>query len=581
MTFTTPLGLLALVGVPVVVFLHLFRRRFRVRRVAGLFLFAPDALVASSGRTRTRLLKTPSFWLEILAALLGALWLGGPTIGAAERVPHLVVVLDDSASMGAKGVGERVRAALNEVIEELPSNAVGTLITTGTRPEVIAGPRVPIALLAPALAEQSPRRPHHDPGPALLLGREIAGDEGQLLLLTDRPLDTAPAEYEVRAVGTASPNAAVIGARRADGKVYFDLLAFGERAFSTAFTLRIGDQQAKRETVDLKPGRPLHLSFQDTQPRASLTLTLESDALAIDNEITLLPEPLRIVPIASTLPKQTADLLLLDEALAALPGVRRVERAQAARLHFAAKAPQLAHGASSVEVRTTGSETDAWIGPYLIERRHPILRGLTLEGVVWTAGRDAPTGAPLILAGEQTLVAESFVEGGGLRLHLNLDPARSNLASSPDWPILLANVVEYVRRRLPGQQVANVRLGDVLSYRGDVLSYRGGEAPDLTLVDPAGGRRGARGRMVFTWIARRPGVHRLLGKNGKELARWSVHFVDPHESDLTGAATSVREAGGAAAQGTSREGHRERTVLALLLLIAVAADWWVLGKGAA
>jgi len=283
MSFTTPLGLIALLGVPVVVFLHLFRRRFRVRRVAGLFLFAPDALVASSGRTRTRLLKTPSFWLEILAALLLALWLGGPTIGAAERVPHLVVVLDDSASMGAQGVSERVRAALDDVVEALPGNAVGTLITTGTRPEVIAGPRVPIALLAPALAEQSPRRPHHDMAPALLLGHEIAGDEGQLLLLTDRPLATAPPEYEVRAVGAAASNAAVIGARRADGKVYFDLLAFGQDTFATVFTLRIAGQQVNRETVSLKPGRPLHLSFEDSRPRASITLKLDPDALAIDN----------------------------------------------------------------------------------------------------------------------------------------------------------------------------------------------------------------------------------------------------------------------------------------------------------
>jgi len=37
--FTTPLGLLALVAIPAIVAIHLFRRRFPIRPVAGLFLW--------------------------------------------------------------------------------------------------------------------------------------------------------------------------------------------------------------------------------------------------------------------------------------------------------------------------------------------------------------------------------------------------------------------------------------------------------------------------------------------------------------------------------------------------------------
>ena len=100
MTFTTPLGLLGLLAVPAVLFLHLFRRQLRERSVAGLFLFAPELLVASAGRQRTRLLRTASLWLECVAATALGLWLGGLSFGGSEAV-HLVVVLDDSASMSA------------------------------------------------------------------------------------------------------------------------------------------------------------------------------------------------------------------------------------------------------------------------------------------------------------------------------------------------------------------------------------------------------------------------------------------------------------------------------------------------
>ena len=48
MGFSNPLGLLALLAIPLVLYLHLFRRRFEPRRVSALFLFAADALPAAA-----------------------------------------------------------------------------------------------------------------------------------------------------------------------------------------------------------------------------------------------------------------------------------------------------------------------------------------------------------------------------------------------------------------------------------------------------------------------------------------------------------------------------------------------------
>ena len=53
MTFTAPLGLLALLALPAVLWLHLFRTRLPERRVAALFLFPAQSLIAGAGRTRT------------------------------------------------------------------------------------------------------------------------------------------------------------------------------------------------------------------------------------------------------------------------------------------------------------------------------------------------------------------------------------------------------------------------------------------------------------------------------------------------------------------------------------------------
>jgi len=170
MGFTQPLGLLALLAVPVVLYLHLFRRRFEPRKVSALFLFAADALPASAGRTKTRLLNTVSLWCELIAATALALWLGGFYVGAPEAEQHLVVVLDDSASMQATGplgdTREQAQGFVEGAIRALPSSAEVTVIRTGVRPEVIAGPRARTAGALAALSTWSPGQPVHDPSRA-------------------------------------------------------------------------------------------------------------------------------------------------------------------------------------------------------------------------------------------------------------------------------------------------------------------------------------------------------------------------------------------------------------------------------
>jgi hypothetical protein len=50
-TFAAPLGLLALLAIPAIVAIHLFRRRFPVRPVAGLFLWQIGRQTPEAGRT--------------------------------------------------------------------------------------------------------------------------------------------------------------------------------------------------------------------------------------------------------------------------------------------------------------------------------------------------------------------------------------------------------------------------------------------------------------------------------------------------------------------------------------------------
>src|SRR5688572_9365560 len=121
MIFTAPLGLLALLAIPAIVAIHLFRRRFPVRPVAGLFLWQIGRQTPEGGGKISRLPITTSLILECLAALALALILAGARLSSASVTAHLVVLLDDSASMAAVNArGESTRdRAVRRVNEEL------------------------------------------------------------------------------------------------------------------------------------------------------------------------------------------------------------------------------------------------------------------------------------------------------------------------------------------------------------------------------------------------------------------------------------------------------------------------------
>ncbi len=111
-----------------------------------------------------------------------------------------------------------------------------------------------------------------------------------------------------------------------------------------------------------------------------------------------------------------------------------------------------------------------FVGPYLLEKRHPLLDGVVLGGVVFggvqpvaVAGKQLEA-TPLVSAGKQLLLSRLAGTQTAAYL-LNLDFARSNLAESPDWPILVKNLVELCRDALPGLKRWNYRLNEEITFR--------------------------------------------------------------------------------------------------------------------
>ncbi|MEZ5964142.1 MAG: BatA domain-containing protein [Planctomycetota bacterium] len=590
MSFAAPFALFALLAVPVVLALHLFRRRYQPRRVAGVFLFAPDAMTARAGRTRTPLVRSPSLWLELAAAAALALWLAGPRLFAFGEPTHLVVVLDDSASMAARGrdgatFAERARRAVRAAATAAGRDAVVTLVRSGPRPTVWLGPRAPMATLDHTLAAYAPKRTHHDVEAALGLARELGGRDATLLFVTDGEAESPPRGFAQRSVGEPLANAAIAHARRVrrDGgeRLFVDLLAFAPATMSTELTVReVGtDAVVATRRVELANGKVARFELDLPASDAALEVRLGEDALALDSSCLLLAEPVRRVRIGVRLPAEAARALELGHAVRALGETVALAVGDDADL-LVRDASGTAAGAEAVVevVVAPGAEpVEAWVGPFLLDKRHPLLRGISLEGVVWSAGQPAAPGRGLVFAGERALLAEEHLDGERLRVTLDLAPARSNLTTSPDWPILLSNLVAAARARLAGAAQVNVRLGDAITWR----RRRADEGQDLRLLGPSGAASLGVGSRVVTFEPVEAGEHRLL-RGDEEQQRFAVNFVDARESDLRTcaavelAAEPLPVADVEAKARAEVRGERERQALALLLLLLVALDWLVL-----
>ena len=160
------------------------------------------------------------------------------------------------------------------------------------------------------------------------------------------------------------------------------------------------------------------------------------------------------------------------------------------------------------------------------------MEGITLAGVVWTsASRLVPGIHPLVSASDQPLIVilGQRPESGIL---FNIDLDRTNLVRSPDWPILISNLVETRRQSLPGPDRWNYRIGEWVRVRL-------GRDPKGPLRFRSGGieRTLPAGRSV-EFSAPSPGGLLQLMEGDAVLSELGVNFLDEEETNLRAKSTS-------------------------------------------
>lgn len=214
--FSNPLGLLALLALPVIVLFYLLKQRHKRKEVPSLWLWQ-KVLQQNAGYCWRQKLKWKTLLvLQLLAAAAIALALANPLVLGVGDAAHQVLVVDTSFSMSAKQDGAtRLEAAKTDAASYVKNHRGSfTLVAWGSQADVLVqeSNQKDVVLNALEGLEAGIDGNALPPLESLLT---LYGEEGaQVVVFSDYPFSTAPQGATVMAYGKAEENIAVTGLAR-------------------------------------------------------------------------------------------------------------------------------------------------------------------------------------------------------------------------------------------------------------------------------------------------------------------------------------------------------------------------------
>jgi len=528
-----PLALIALAGIPVLAGIYWLRSRFRRQPVSTLMLWTDQQQPRQGGR-RVQQLKAPLlFFLELIAILFLIAAAARPMVRWKKAGRSLIIVLDDSFSMQADPEDSARTKAVQALKNELEQgvNYSARFILAGSHPQLLGETVRNFNETKKVLSHWQCLSPEADLAAAVNLAHELAGNRSHILVVTDQPpIETyGKGKTQWWSFGQTRPNVAIVNAARTwvdtKQRCLLEVQNFSERSISTNLIVNF-DSTASGRTypLALSKGQREQVMIEVPADIRMLRARLSPDKLAIDNEVLLLPE--RNEPVRVTVDLQDDSLRqLITRALAATDKVLLVGKE--AELLFTDRVDSVHLSQDTWMVQLIQeSDTSSYIGPFVMDQSHPLTEGLWLEGVIWSAGKtDDISGRPILMAGNIPLLTDAASLTGRHHLRWRLQPELSTLTESTAWPVLIWNLLQWRRSRMPGLQQVNLRLGTDAIFRTDTGTSQ------IEVKKPDGK---IKSRDIFEETAMIParqiGLYEIRTEKGNH--SFTVNALSREESDL-------------------------------------------------
>lgn len=570
--FAYPLALAALATAPALVAVYYFRNRFRKKTVSSLMLWRFQTESKEGGRKVERAQFPWIFFLELLTLLTLAFAAAGPRWKTESSTRPLIVILDNSISMRATSSdGSSALDQAKKVVEKLfddQAPAPTRLILAGDQPESLGGMIRTKNELRQTLENWTASAPSADLFSSIALATELGQGQANLCVVSDQAPNSeieSPGRLRWLSIGKPLANTAIINSSRTPNgeqdRVFLEIANFSTRPIQTRLLILnwATRQELNRIPLELAGSERRRLTFNVPQSTSTLEISIGEDNLMIDNLAHLSP-PVREKVDVQVLSEDELALELLNSAL---------ESTGLVSLNSVSPELTILAGPRAVIEDKLNEVSSSWIwiiefpenpsalaGPFLSDPSSPYLSNLELQGILWAGPAAAPeTSAedaasqlltdengnprvllvqPVLFAGSIPLMTTGVQNGSQLPwLHTRLDLTQSSIIYSPNWPILVQNVIEERRKAKPGPVNPNIKLGGTLQLR-----WAQGSGTQ-TWITPDGKERSTYlTKTDFDSSALQSGLHQFMRSNANEAQnilesyQVAVNPLLPDESNL-------------------------------------------------
>jgi Ca-activated chloride channel homolog len=529
-----PLGIAALIGIPLIILFHMRHSTPIVRSVPSLRFW----LATTPVRTDDNRFRLPPLSLLLILQLLAVTALGlalmRPAvsealagIGQRTEPAHVMMLVDGSTSMSATDTPEgltRFEVARDEAMARIRSLRQGDAVTVmvlGTQSLTFqANDPAAFHALQARLGELEAPGGRTDFNAALRLARDLILPEidNRIVVLSDGAISAdpslvetidAPIEY-IQIGRAATPNLAITelttrtsSTNPARQQIYARAANFSDRQITVPLVVRADGLVAHEESLTIPPNDAVDIEVTELPEGASrITVTIEgADQLMADNEASI---------VVAQAERYARNFLLVSDipnyvqrALAALPGAQITTVSTTEFLNGQALpgsydlvvydnvtpsgAPGLAAPALVINPPRDGPlATEGVMTTPVIERirgNDPILADVDLTGVTFSETPvhllDA-THTEIVGADAGPLIYRGVLpDSGQAMVVLTFDLNRSNLPLRVSFPILVANIVGELA---PNPMPSSVPLGDPLRYEP------GADVSHVEIMSPSGNR---------------------------------------------------------------------------------------------
>lgn len=286
MNWLNPLGLLALLSIPIIIYIHMLQRKSKKRRVSTLFLLNSEKIEKKAGSRLEKLRNSKLLWLNLLVAVLMTLLLLQLRKVQEQKVLRVVVVVDASVSMSAfweKG-SKDLANELTKLAGKTKYIDIKIISSSIDEASIYSGALVGEA--SAALASFSPSRSGHELGPALRRASSLLDDKGMLILCSDRPHDLSEDVMQYL-IGEAIANIGFTGFQaQANGKWQAVIKNHGPQAAQVKWAVGIpGNEKLVEQSVSLQAGELRQLRGEFPPTNDKMILSLPEDRFAPDNRL--------------------------------------------------------------------------------------------------------------------------------------------------------------------------------------------------------------------------------------------------------------------------------------------------------